>query len=72
MLEVEVITDCKGQHLFVVHIDSVLEPPVVGEKIKCKVCGKEDARIRTVGVAGRIRKGDTPQSGGQTNIFGKE
>lgn len=66
MLEVEVQTDCNPQHLFMMHIDTVLNLPKVGVDITCQTCRRK-AKIMKVGVPGRIRE-PKPVSKNQTSL----
>lgn len=67
MLEIEVTTTCKPQHLFVVRIESVLEQPKANDEIVCGVCHRK-TKIRAVGVPGRIRE-NKPDAAGQKSLF---
>lgn len=65
MLEIEIVGE--DNHIFVVHIESVLNTPVRGQEIKCGVCG-DTVVIRSVGVPGRIRE-PKPTAKGQKKLF---
>lgn len=68
MLEIEITTECNPQHLFMLHIESVLAAPKPKDQIVCQVC-KNKTHIRRVGVPGRIPDSTVPRSSDQTELF---
>jgi hypothetical protein len=68
MLEIEITTECNPQHLFMLHIESVLAAPEKGQKITCQVC-RNETKVRRVGVPGRLPTSDIPRSKDQNELF---